>query len=223
MKKFNIKNKTNKKKIRDPNPYAQIDWEKASRLFQRPILSSKKQSFPPVREILHTLAAVGAIGMIFAFPGAAPAIGSLVLGENSYGRWKTKKTIMQLKKQKFVTIKENTDDTVTVRITKQGIVRALTHQLDNMQLKKPGVWDKRWRVVIFDIPDKYKKVRDIFRMRLRQLNLYQLQESIYISPYPCFSEIEFLRELYGIPYTVKYLLVEKIEDDEELRQHFEFV
>lgn len=222
MKKWKIRKKTIKKKLmKNSNPYAQIDWEKAGKLFQQPITPSKKSSFPPVKQILQILARVGAIGMIFAFPGAASAIGSLVLGENSYDRWKTKKIITQLKKQKFITVKENPDNTVTVKITNQGMVRALTYQLESMKLNKKN-WDKKWRLIIFDVPDKYKKVRDIFRMRLRQLNLYPLQESIYVSPYPCFNEIEFLRELYGISFTVKYLLVEKIEDDGELRQHFRF-
>lgn len=224
MKKSKIRKKTIKKKIiRNLNPYAHIDWEKASKLFQQPILSSKKHSFPPVKEILHVLAAVGTIGMIFAFPGAAPAIGSLVLGENSYDRWKIRKIITRLKKQRFVTIKENSDNTITVTITRQGMVRALTYQLETMQLKKPKSWDKKWRVVIFDIPEKYKKIREIFRMRLRQLNLYLLQDSVFVSPYPCFNEVEFLRELYGIPSTVKYLLVEKLEDGQEIKEYFSLV
>lgn len=215
-----IRNKVSKKKARNLNPYTHIDWEKASKLFQQPIISERMYSFPPVKHILHTLAKVGAIGMIFAFPGAAPAIGSLVLGENSYDRWKTRKIITRLKRQKFVTIKENPDNTVTVKITRQGMVRALTYQLETMQIKKPKSWDKKWRVVIFDIPEKYKKAREIFRIRLRQLNLYLLQDSVFVSPYPCFNEVEFLRELYGIPSTVKYLLVEKLEGDQELKEHF---
>ncbi|MBI5452117.1 hypothetical protein HY945_01520 [Candidatus Gottesmanbacteria bacterium] len=224
MKKSKIRKKTIKKKIRrNLNPYAHIDWEKASKLFQQPILHSKKHSFPPVKEILHVLVAVGAIGVIFAFPGAAPAIGSLVLGENSYDRWKTRKIIMRLKRQRFVTIKENPDNTITVTITRQGMVRALTYQLETMQLKKQKNWDKKWRVVIFDIPEKYKKAREIFRMRLRQLSLYLLQDSVFVSPYPCFNEVEFLRELYGIPSTVKYLLVEKLEDDQEIKEYFSLV
>lgn len=223
MKKLTNRKKANEKKVRDLGPYAHIDWEKASTLFQQPIISSKKHSFPPVKEILHILAVAGSIGMIFAFPGAAPAIGSLVLGDNSYDRWKTKKIITRLKRQKFVTIKENSDNTVTVKIAKQGMVRAITYQLEAMKLKKQKNWDKKWRVIIFDIPEKYKKIREIFRMRLGQLNLYQLQKSSYVSPYPCFNEIEFLRELYGIPSTVKYLLVEKLEDDQELKEHFSLV
>lgn len=218
MKKLKVTDKN--KVVRKSNPYVHIDWEKASKLFQQPIISSRKHSFPPVKDILHVLAAAGAIGMIFAFPGTAPAIGSLVLGDNSYDRWKTKKIITRLNKQKFLTIKENSDGTVTVSVTKRGMVRALTYQLETMQLKKQKSWDKRWRVVIFDIPEKYKKARDIFRTRLRQLNLFPLQDSVFVSPYPCFREIEFLRELYGIPSTIKYLLVEKLEDDQALKEYF---
>lgn len=227
MKKHKITNnklltvKTKRKAIKSLNLYANIDWDKANKLFRQPILSSEKHLFPRAKELLHILAAVGTIGIVFAFPGAAPALGLLILGKNSYSRWRTKKVITQLKRQKFIAIKENKDNTVTVKITKNGMIRALTYKLDSMNLNKPKRWDRKWRAVIFDIPDKYKKVRDIFRMRLRQLSLYPLQESIYVSPYPCFNEIEFLRELYGIPFTVKYLLVEKIEDDRELRQHFE--
>jgi len=58
-------------------------------------------------------------------------------------------------------------------------------------------------------------------MRLRQLGLYQLQKSVFVSPYPCFDEIEFLRELYGERLSVQYLLVEKLEDDDWLRDRFQ--
>lgn len=211
-----------KKKKVTPNPYARVNWEKAAILFQQPINSAAQtKSFPSTRQILRLLAAAGSIGLIFAFPGAAPALGSLVLGKKSYPRWQTRKVINQLGQQKYVTIHENDDGSVTVKTTHRGILRALTYQLESMQLKKPRKWDKKWRVVMFDIPDKHKRVRELFRVRLKQLELDQFQESVYISPYPCFDEIEFLRELYGVPFSIKYLLVEKIEDDEFLRTRFE--
>ena len=101
------------------------------------------------------------------------------------------------------------------------MVKALTYRLDTLMITKPKRWDKKWRVVIFDIPIKYNRVRDIFRSRLVQMGMYQLQESVYIYPYSCFSEIEFLRELYGVPFTARYLLVEHIENDDFLKYHFE--
>lgn len=213
-----------RKKNENTSLYTNIDWEKATKLFQNSIpISTNKRTFPSVKQVLHFLAAAGSIGLIFAFPGAAPVIGKLVLGEDTYTPWKMKKTIGQLKKQKFVEVVENKDGSTTVKITHKGLSRALTYKLDVLEIKKPEKWDRKWRVIIFDIPEKYRGLRDAFRTRLRQLDLYLLQESVYVSPYPCFKEIEFLRELYGVAVKVRYLLVDKIEDDEELKSYFALV
>lgn len=204
-------------------PYdANINWEKASILFKQPLIRRQNNSsHPSVKNILHLLAGAGTVGLMFMFPGAAVGIGSLVLGERKYSRWRTKQVIYQLAKQQYIKVKEEDNGKTTVTIMRKGLAKALTYRLEDMQLAKPKKWDNKWRVIIFDIPEKYKKVRDIFRMRLRQLGLYQLQESVYVSPYKCFNEIEFLRELYGVAFTVRYLLVDKLEDDNFLRQHFE--
>ncbi|MBI5451859.1 hypothetical protein HY945_00165 [Candidatus Gottesmanbacteria bacterium] len=204
------------------SPYANIDWEKASALFKKDKnITGGKGKLPSTKDILKILAGVGAIGMVFIFPGAAPALGALVLGQKQYTRWQTKQVISGLGKRKYVKIEYLDDGRVRVKITKRGFVRALTYEIESMHLNKPKIWDRRWRVVIFDIPKKYGRVRDLFRMRIRQLGLYQLQESVYVSPTPCFNEIEFLRELYGVSFTVQYLLVERLEDDQYLRDHFE--
>lgn len=210
------------KKSRKQSPYANIDWEKAAILFKKDSeLKRGTKKFPSARNILKVLAAVGTIGMVFIFPGAAPALGALVLGQKQYTRWQTKQVISSLGRRKYVKIEYFDDGRVRVKITKKGFIRALTYEIESMHLNKPKIWDRKWRVVIFDIPQKYGRVRDLFRMRLRQLGLYQLQESVYVSPYPCFDEIEFLRELYGVSFTVQYLLVEKLEDDQYLKDHFE--
>lgn len=201
--------------------YTHIDWDKAKVLFQHPAESRKSKSGSlQVRDVLKVLAAAAGMSMIFIFPGATPALGSLILGKKGYGRWEVKRILSRLKKQKYVKIEYLIDGRVSVKITRNGLNRALTYELETLQIKKLKQWDGKWRIVMFDIPNKYKKVRDIFRMRLRQLGLCQFQESVYTSPYPCFAEIEFLREIYGVAVTVKYLLVEKIEDDSFLRAYF---
>lgn len=213
----NQKRSTKKKQI-----YAEIDWDKAKSLFVSPMEGREgKRVSLPVRDILKILARATGIGMMFIFPGAAPALGSLILGNRSYNRWEVKRLLSRLNKQNYVGLEYLSDGRVKAKITKAGLTRALTYELESMQIKRPKKWDGKWRVVIFDIPNKYKRVRDIFRMRLRQLGLYQFQESVYTSPYPCFEEIEFLRALYGVAGIVRYLLVEKIEDDSFLRSHFE--
>lgn len=208
---------------RDVNRYyAQIDWGKAKTIFEKPLVKpTSSSSYPSGRDILTILAKVGAIGLIFAFPGAASAIGSLVLGDKTYDRWRTKNIVSRLAKSKLIDIKYKDDGTVIAVITQKGMVRALSYKLETMQLIKPKYWDKKWRVVIFDIPEKLKSSREIFRMRLQQLGLYKLQDSVYVLPYKCFDEIEFLRQIYSIPDTVLYLLVDKLEGDDFLKNHFD--
>lgn len=211
-----------KKRASSRDPYAPIDWEKVATLFKLPPADLRKNRLVPLaKDVLRIIAGAGAIGLTFAFPGAAPAIGAIFLGDKSYPRWSTNKIFSQLDKQKFVKVTENADGSTTVKITQKGMIRALTYQLGTLQLKKPKHWDGKWRVVIFDVPEKHKRLRDIFRRRLLQLGLYRLQESVYASPYPCFKEIEFLRELYSVSFNVRYLLVDKIEEDSALRDHFE--
>jgi len=208
-------------KGREYDPYAKIDWGKAPQLFEH--IDFKKQDntqYPSIGDVLRVVAAAGIVGLVFVFPGAVMGLAPFVIGKRSYSSWKTKAVFHRLKKQRWVTIKEQADGATTVTITQRGMRHALTYQLDRMEIKKPKQWDKKWRLVIFDIPERFRKLRDLFRMRLKQLGLFPLQESVYISPYRCFEEVEFLRELYGVTFSVQYLLVEKVEDDSFLRGHF---
>lgn len=211
-----------KKRQPKQSTFARIDREKATTLFHEPPIQKKEPGdYPSTKEILLLLAGVGVVGLVFAFPPALGGIAALIrLGRRDYSIWGMRRTVKRLKKQKYITVAEDDKGNITVNITKEGFTRALSYKLATMTLEKPKSWDKKWRIVAFDIQEKYKGLRDVFRMRIGQLGLYQLQESVYVSPYPCFKEVEFLRELYGVSFTVRYIVAERVEDDETLRQHF---
>lgn len=50
-------------------------------------------------------------------------------------------------------------------------------------------WDKKWRIVIFDIPQELHNKRNIFRARLKSLGFYMIQKSVFVFPYPCEEEL----------------------------------
>lgn len=50
-------------------------------------------------------------------------------------------------------------------------------------------WDGRWVVVIFDIPEQDRWVRDKLRPDLYSLGFRMLQESVWISPFPIAEDI----------------------------------
>lgn len=47
-----------------------------------------------------------------------------------------------------------------------------------------------------------------------------MQESVFISPFDCVAEIKYLREILDIPHEVKLGLMDKIENEEELKSIF---
>jgi phenylacetic acid degradation operon negative regulatory protein len=77
-------------------------------------------------------------------------------------------------------------------------------------------WDKKWRLVIFDIKEKEKSLRERLRDKLKELGFGMLQKSIYISPHDlAFDVYEFLKnnQLLGKAFilTAKHELMGEAE------------
>jgi len=67
-------------------------------------------------------------------------------------------------------------------------------------------WDSYWRMVIFDIPQERKKLRDALRRKLKDLGFGQWQRSVYITPFDLQEEInQFLKanEVFGMAFCIK--------------------
>ncbi|PIU03395.1 hypothetical protein COT44_03045 [Candidatus Shapirobacteria bacterium CG08_land_8_20_14_0_20_39_18] len=205
--------------------FENIDWERAEKIFgqeSRTILEQLKgqtQRYPYVKEILCLLAVGTFISGTLVFPGLPIALAPLVKEFDKYQGGRLGQTVKRLKKQRLVEVTEKNGET-EVKITQEGMVRALRYRIEEMKINKPKRWDKKWRLIIFDIPEEKKWFREIFREKLKQLELYRLQDSVWVSPYPCFNEIEFLRQLYQIPIEVRYVLGEKIDNEVDLKEYF---
>lgn len=203
-----------------------IDWEKAKSLFtkDKPNLITSAQNklnqYPHVKTILFALACGAGIGLAAISPSAPLAYLSLVKFWQSFNKKRLKQTIFRFRQQKYVDIKEE-DGQYVVKITTKGLEKALSYKLEEMKIKEPENWDGKWRVAIFDISNKKRYCRDFFRNKIKALGLYRLQKSVYVYPYPCFDQIEFLRQIFGVGLEVKYILAEKIEEDENLLNHFQ--
>jgi|SRR3990170_8778436 len=67
--------------------------------------------------------------------------------------------------------------------------------------KRP--WDKKWRLVIFDIPEKTRGVRDGVREKLKQLGFGMWQKSVYVTPHDVMNEMnEYLENQVLFPSVV---------------------
>jgi len=128
--------------------------------------------------------------------------------------------IKEFYQEKLVSFKEKSDESIEIVLTEKGKLKALEGKIDELEIKIPKTWDKLWRVVIFDIPEEKKRARDILRGRLKRLGFLELQKSVFIFPYECKDEVEFVVEVFEIRKYVRYLVVKEITNEEELLLKF---
>ena len=116
---------------------------------------------------------------------------------------------------------EKRDGKSYARITNAGQkVLAFEQQKVNLKNKKKRRWDQRWRVVIFDIPERRRIIRDRLRDTMQELGFARLQDSVWVFPYDCEDFIALLKADLKIGASVLYLVVEHIENDKHLRARF---
>jgi DNA-binding transcriptional regulator PaaX len=108
-----------------------------------------------------------------------------------------------------------------ISLTEEGQKRAGKYKIDGMKIKKPKKWDKKWRVLIFDIKDKQKIKREALRGKIKELDMLQLQKSVWVYPYDFTKEMKLLRKFFGLTETEMNLIeASKIEDENRIREYF---
>lgn len=132
---------------------------------------------------------------------------------------KLKEEIRNLYKSKLITEKKNPDGSFTFLLSNKGKIKALTYHFDSIKIKEK-IWDKKWRMIFFDIPEKHRWGRDSLRKKLKELGFYELQKSVFVFPYDCEDEIDFIIEYYGIREYVRYGVFDYIDNDLHLKPHF---
>ncbi len=132
------------------------------------------------------------------------------------------KRLSELEKKKIVSFKESGDNKIKIELTHKGKLLVREYNLDNLKLNKPKIWDKKWRIIMYDIPDYHKKARDAFRFKIKQLGLYPLQKSVWVSPYDCLPEIEFLCAIFDIDINshVYQITTNEISKEREIKKWF---
>ena len=89
----------------------------------------------------------------------------------------------------------------------------------NLKNKK---WDRKWRIIIFDIPESMHKERNWLRRKLNNLGFYMLQKSVFVFPYSCEEELSELCQNAEIENYVNILIAVSLGSKEkEIRNYFD--
>ena len=89
------------------------------------------------------------------------------------------RALKRLRENGFVELID--DEKMAFRLTDSGKDRALW---EKMKMSNEP-WDKKWRIVIWDIPEKRRITRDVLRYKLKLLGFQRLQKSVWASKKDC--------------------------------------
>lgn len=118
------------------------------------------------------------------------------------------KTILwRLQKKGLVERKQN-----RYRLTKQGLNFIKKFQEKNLEKQ----WDGKWRIVMFDIPEKEHAKRNWLRYQLLNLEYKSLQKSVFIGKWPLDEDLFKKIFKQNIRPYIKLITVGEIDDDTNL-------
>lgn len=141
---------------------------------------------------------------------------------NEIERRALSRAIDRLYESKMVAFKYNEKDkSNTIVITREGKKIALNFKADRMKINPMEKWDGKWRVVTFDVPEKARYVRDGIRAALRRMEFFEYQKSVFIHPFECQNEIEFITEFYEARPWVRFMVAESLDNEFHLLAHFD--
>ena len=170
------------------------------------------------KNILLGIAVVGIVTTVITLPGTA-YIFDLIKPRDRHEKQRIKRSFCSLQKKKLIKIYSRNGKEI-MELTEAGKQRVFEYKIDDMKLKKPKRWDKKWRIVMFDIPEKKRRARETLNYKLRDMGFKPLQKSIFVSPYPCKNEIDFIVNYYFIQKYIVYLETKSISNEEFLRKKF---
>lgn len=170
-------------------------------------------------QLTKALLVVAVFGGIFFIGATAPnlfsALGRMKGKSNRIskdGFQKIRQGFYQLRRRKVIQYVKTENGVDIYRITKKGREELKKFSFDNLLLPKPRRWDRKWRLVIFDIPQTKRQARDLLRDKLRDLGFFQLQKSVWVHPFPCKDEIFYIADIFNLRPHIEVLTVEDFDN-----------
>lgn len=171
--------------------------------------------------VIAAIELVGTGGLI-SVDDLAPEVRRLLrAGGRRWNPWKVPRAIQRAERRGFITVRDVEKEPASVQLTERGRALLAQRLLEGCAVDRPRRWDGRWRVLVFDVPEKKRRERDVLRAMLRRLGFRYLQRSVWVYPFDCIEIVHLLRAAHRLSHiTVRSITALEIEDDRLLRRHF---
>ncbi len=176
-------------------------------------IRSRKKNIRKI--ILGTIGVAGLLSVAALAPAVIGAMGKLGMIPVRRQKEIIKRSRQKLIEQGLLGYKDG-----YLKITTRGELVLKNMRATGFKLPKPKRWDKKWRVLIFDIKESRKPLRDKIRKTLISIGFVHLQHSVWVYPYDCEELITLLKADFKIGKDLLYMIVDELEFDEPLRKRF---
>jgi len=106
------------------------------------------------------------------------------------------------------------------KLTTKGDAELERKKFERYQFPELKSWDKKWRVICFDIPEKRKYVRHIIQQKLKEVGCYRLQDSVFVTPQPCGEILKLIQQGFFLQKHVRGMVVTQIDDEGAILRYF---
>jgi len=100
-----------------------------------------------------------------------------------------------------------------IELTEKGKIKAIEYDILRKLEVKDKNWDGKWRMLIFDVPEKFRIGRDALRWKIRKLGFKELQKSVFVIPYECKKEIDFVIKYFELRPYIHYGILEIVDGE----------
>src|SRR3989344_2257352 len=104
----------------------------------------------------------------------------------------------RLRQKELIEYQEDNNGGIRIILTESGKKKMLSYKFDDLAINQPKSWDSHWWAVAFDIPETKRKARHALVQKMKNLGLIQFQKSLWLYPYECRDEIDFVAEVFEV-------------------------
>ena len=156
--------------------------------------------------------------MILAMPNLAQLLKYVDI-EDGKIKLKIRRSARTLQKRGLIKIEQRGGE-IYASLTEKGRREARLNNLKLNGLKEHKKWDKKWRIIMFDIPENKVGARRSLNKMLRDMSCFSYQKSVFITPFDCKKEVDFLGDCFGVRKYISVITATEIENEDVARKHF---
>ena len=166
--------------------------------------------------VLQTVAAAGFLSVALLAPNALQALRQVGLFPKH-----RQKEIFNSSRNRLVKAGLLAYEGKFIRLTAKGEAKLYQLEQHDYKLARPKRWDKKWRILIFDIPERRRALRARIRRTIVSVGFMRLQKSVWVYPYDCEDFVNLIKADFKIGKDLLYLIVDSIENDKFIKKYFQ--